>query len=67
MILCGEGCIPHCDFCIYSIRDIWVDENGWESDQWPKGCAKYNDEAHQDIAFDNGFCEDFHCFRAKNN
>lgn len=65
MILCGEGCIPRCDFCIYSIRDIWVDENGWESDQRPKECAKYNDEAHQDIAFDNDFCEDFHCFRIK--
>lgn len=32
MILCGEGCTPCCDFCIYSIRDIWVDENDWESD-----------------------------------
>ena len=67
MTLCGEDCIPCCDFCIYSIRDIWVDENGWESDQGQKGCAKYNDEAHQDIAFYNSFCEDFHCFRAKNN
>ncbi len=37
MTLCGEGCILCCDFCIYSIRDIWVDENGWESDQGPKG------------------------------
>jgi hypothetical protein len=65
MKLCGEGCTPCCDFCIYSIRDIWVDENGWESDQGPEGCAKYNDEAHQDIAFYNSFCEDFHCFRIK--
>lgn len=65
MILCGEGCTPCCDFCIYSIRDILVDENGWESDQGPKGCAKYNDEAHQDIAFYDGFCEDFYCFRIK--
>lgn len=24
MTLCGEGCTPCCDFCIYSIRDIWV-------------------------------------------
>ena len=37
MTLCGEGCTPCCDFCIYSIRDIWVDENGWESDQGPEG------------------------------
>ena len=65
MILCGEDCIPCCDFCIYSIRDIWVDENGWESDQGQKGCAKYNDEAHQDIAFYDSFYEDFHCFRIK--
>lgn len=65
MTLCGEGCTPCCDFCIYSIRDIWVDENGWESDQGPEGCAKHNDEAYQDMAFYNGFCEDFHCFRIK--
>lgn len=39
MTLCGEDCIPCCDFCIHSIRDIWVDENGWESDQGQKGCA----------------------------
>lgn len=24
-----------------------------------------NDEAHQDIAFYDGFCEDFYCFRIK--
>lgn len=42
-----------------------IDSNGWESDQGPKGCAKYNDEAHQDIAFYDGFCEDFYCFRIK--
>ena len=29
MTLCGEGYTPCCDLCIYSIRDIWVDENGW--------------------------------------
>lgn len=37
MTLCGEGCTPCCDFCIYSIRDIWVDENDWESDQGQEG------------------------------
>ena len=30
-----------------------------------KWMRKYNDEAHQDIAFYNSFCEDFHCFRIK--
>lgn len=33
MTLCGEGCTPCCDFCIYSIRDIWAGE----SDQGPEG------------------------------
>ena len=65
MILCGKGCTRCCDFCIYSIRDIWIDEDGWESDQGPNGCMKHIDYVHQEIAEDNGVCVDFYCFRAK--
>lgn len=65
MILCENGCIPCCDYCIYSIRDTWVDEEGVLRDQGPMGCTKHLDAEHQEIADACGHCEDFHCSLAK--
>lgn len=64
MVLCNNECTPCCDFCIYAIHDKW-EENGREIVGGPIGCTKHDDQHHQEIAEDCGYCEDFHCFRAE--
>lgn len=61
MILCNDGCTPCCDFCIYAIREHFKDHmiGG------PIGCALHKDKEHQEIAYSCGYCDDFHCFRAR--
>ena len=65
MKLCSPDCIPCCDFCIYSIRDIVEFSDGYTIDCGPKGCNLHKDEKHQEIAKWDGYCKDYHCFRVK--
>lgn len=64
MILCSEGCIPCCDFCIHVIHDRVI-FCGTAVSIDPIGCSLHPDEEHQRIAEGCGYCEDYHCFRAK--
>lgn len=66
MILCGEGCTPCCDFCIYEISETWQ-EDGKIINGGPIGCSLHRDEKHQQIAQLCGECDDFHCYRAENS
>lgn len=63
MILCGEGCVPCCDFCIYEIPETW-EEDGRTIKGGPIGCALHSDAEHQRIAEACKECDDFHCFLA---
>lgn len=40
MTLCGDGCVPCCDYCIYAIHDLWTDDMGVVYDQRACGCKK---------------------------
>lgn len=60
MKLCSNECVPCCDFCIHAIH--------WEADGITlsvEGCSLHLDDEHQKIAQLCYFCEDFHCFDAK--
>lgn len=66
MVLCGNECIPCCDFCIHAKHNkIVVD--GMECTGGPIGCLLHKDQEHQDIAYGCGYCEDYHCFNAAKN
>lgn len=65
MILCNPECVPCCDFCIYAIQEVWIDEKGRENYGESEGCSLHSDQRHQEIAADCGYCNDFHCFQAK--
>lgn len=65
VILCNEDCVPCCDFCIYAIHEEWNDERGEHHIGGPIGCRLHTDQEHQDIAEGCGYCDDYHCFRAK--
>lgn len=62
MVLCSKDCIPCCDFCIRAIHDKWI-ENGKEITGGPIDC-KLGDDEHRAIAENDGYCSEFHCFRA---
>ena len=64
MILCGEGCVPCCDFCVHCEHDQ-MEFDGRMVDCEPIGCTLHRDEEHQLKAESCGFCDDFHCFRVK--
>lgn len=61
MILCGDDCVPCCDFCIYSVHGT-LETDGTTG---PIGCSLHLNAEHQEIADSCGHCEDFHCFRVK--
>lgn len=64
MIKCSDECILCCDFCIYCIHDEY-ENNGETIKGGPIGCALWDDERHQDLAIACAYCNDFHCFKAK--
>lgn len=63
MIKCSDDCMPCCDFCIHAIHDEF-ELNGGTIIGGPIGCSLHEDERHQEIAENCGFCDDFHCFIA---
>lgn len=63
MITCGNDCIPCCDFCIHAIHEMF-ELNGCTVTGAPIGCFYNKDEEHQDIASNDGCCDDFYCFLA---
>ena len=69
MVLCGDGCVSCCDFCIHVKHNkIIVDE--MECTGGPIGCLLHKDQEHQDVAYGCVYCEYYHCFNAaieKNN
>ena len=66
MVLCHPtNCIPCCDFCIFSIRDIQEVFNGLTIDCGPMGCKLHPEQNYQEMAQCCEFCEDFHCFNVK--
>ena len=67
MILCNKGCIPCCDFCIHVIHEeLEVTPDGSNIIQGgPIACKLHDDETHQKYAKDCYYCQDFHCFNAK--
>lgn len=67
MIKCNEACIPCCDFCIYAVHETFFDEElGGDVYGGPIHCEKHPDEEHDMICESCGYCDDFHCFKAKN-
>ena len=52
MIKCDTDCIPLCDFC-----------RNWEPDKQPKTTGVCN--LHEVRTVIHGKCEDFHCYKAK--
>ena len=62
MKLC-KNCAPCCDYCKYVIHDEWEDQYGLYKGP-PIGCFLWNDEEHQIIAEDCGYCKDFCCINA---
>ena len=62
MILCKNNCIPHCDFCIYSIHEYFKMDDGKIIKGGPIGC-QLNDWEEQ---MKNWPCDDFHCYGAEN-
>lgn len=60
MILCNDYCTPCCDFCIHVVHEeLWDNTVGG-----PIGCTLHEDQWHQDIAQNCGYCDDFCCFGA---
>lgn len=64
MTLCNKDCIPCCDFCVHVIHDT-EEIDGKVVTFGPIDCNLHQDKMHQEIAESDGYCEDFHCFRAK--
>ena len=64
MILCKDCDFPCCDFCIYANHGKMI-KNGEEITTGPIGCNLHEDEEHQRIAIGCGYCDDYHCFLAK--
>jgi len=60
MILCNKDCIPCCDYCLYSMHELFP-YNGKMINGAPVGCFKNEDAEHQKIAECCGYCEDFQC------
>lgn len=60
MIKCNDGCIPCCDYC-KDARYEWQPIVG----KVAIGCRRHEDEKHQQIAVNLGYCEDFHCENAE--
>lgn len=52
-----------CDFCLYSNHESWWDSQGKLHTGSPVSCNLHLDKEHEEIADNNGVCEDFHCFR----
>lgn len=65
MILCGNHCVPCCDFCIHAIHQLYTDGNNPAIVGEPIGCKLHDDEEHELIAVTCGSCKDFHCFRTE--
>ena len=63
MILCNEGCIPCCDFCLY-VRHEFIPVDDKIVVGGPIGCLKHKDIEHQEIAEGCGYCDDYHCINA---
>ena len=64
MILCGQTCIPCCDFCAHAIHEMG-EINGKMVALCPIGCKLHADKEHQDYAKGCYYCEDFYCFEAE--
>lgn len=64
MILCNN-CCPCCDFCKHVIHETWEDGRGNIHNGGPIACGLHNDEEHNNIAEGCGYCDDFYCFRVK--
>lgn len=64
MILCNDCCEPCCDFCLHAIHEEFTID-GELVIGGPIACNIHNDEEHNDIAESCGYCDDFHCFKAK--
>ena len=65
MILCNKICYPCCDFCIHAQHEtIEVKDNNGiirYLHGGPIGCTRYNDEEHDNLAFNCSFCDEFWC------
>lgn len=64
MILCNKDCIPCCDFCIHATH-FMINIDGRQVKGGPDGCKLHPDKEHQDTAIGCGYCDDYHCFNAK--
>lgn len=60
MKLCNADCIPCCDFCKYVIHDTYEEGDNIIT-LGPIGCNLWDDEVHQHIAEECGYCNDFDC------
>ena len=66
MIKCNNSCTPCCDFCIHVIHEVFTDDvTGEEITGSPIACKLHNDEEHNTLCESCSYCDDFHCFRAK--
>lgn len=65
MIKCSVECEPCCDFCIYAIHEEFESHEEIVKGG-PIGCRLHEDQEHQEIAEQRSYCDDFHCFLAKN-
>ena len=65
MVKCSENCTPCCDFCIYVVHEIYYDEELGDIKGGPIRCDLHHDEKHDMICEFCGWCDDFHCFKAK--
>lgn len=63
MIKCTPECIPCCDYCIHCIHATESDTDYAPTE--PIGCSLHTDVKHREIVIWCGYCDDFHCFRAK--
>lgn len=63
MKICSTKCPAHCEFCAWSIRDTY-EEDGITYDCGHMGCVlDIEGNAHEDAAYEDGYCEDFKCFK----
>lgn len=63
MELCCDECMPCCDYC-WGARHGDLERDGTTS---PIGFKWHPDDEHQNIAQNCGYCDDFKCFRIKEN
>jgi hypothetical protein len=65
---CSDGCMPCCDFCIHAEHEELFLENGTYAGRCgPIHCKLHPDEKHDTFCETCSYCNDFYCFRAKDD